>query len=254
MKSIHVPLLSTLLWGGFLFWSACALVVIPFHLGSLQITEGLGESSLARTLLLLSLHFDTLWFLLAAANGYLFIVEREGLAMARRRALTLLGGVTALVLLGATTGVPFGPYVYSERLGTRLLGILPGAVPFLWFTLLLGSAYTARALAGGNARAGILLTGLLTLLADLNLEPVAWRIRYYWFWYWGEATPPAWPPFANFMSWLGVGLFCGILFYRKMPPPGPALRLSARPVLAFAAINAVFLLAHMARAAGWVWK
>lgn len=231
------------------------MAVIPFHLGEVQITGGLGTGSLAQTLLLLLRYFEIVWFLLAAANLYLFAVQREGLAAARRGALPLLGGAAALTLLGAGTGFPFGPYAYSDRLGIRLLGILPVAVPFLWFTLLLGSAYTARALAGGRPRAGIALTGLLTLLADLNLEPVAWRIRSYWFWYYGQPDPPRWPPLANFASWLVIGSLFGLLFFRKRTPgrPGARHELLSRPVVIFLLVNAVFLLAHLARAMGWVW-
>ena len=53
-----------------------------------------------------------------------------------------LGGIVQTV--GATTGVPFGPIVYTERIGHRLFEPLPWAPPLLCLVALLNARGVAR--------------------------------------------------------------------------------------------------------------
>ena len=118
----------------------------------------------------------------------------------------LIGG--AAHLLGAVTGIPFGPFTFTTEIGPRLLGKLPWAVPLLWVVAVFNSRGVARLILRPWRKTktyGFWLIGLtaaLTMLFTLALDPFASRIKHYWFW-----TPAQFPltwqdaPLVNFLSW-----------------------------------------------------
>ncbi|MGH7710578.1 MAG: carotenoid biosynthesis protein, partial [Gemmatimonadaceae bacterium] len=60
-----------------------------------------------------------------------------------RRAATLFAVAVGLALgvelLGTSAGFPFGDYAYTSRLGPRVLGLVPFAIPLSWFYMLYSS-------------------------------------------------------------------------------------------------------------------
>lgn len=84
----------------------------------------------------------------------------------------------------------------------------------------------------------------VSVLTDLNLEFVAWKVRGYWVWYPHAATDvPGWPPLQNYVAWFVLSFLLTALL-----PPNYGLRLrrpaANRPILVLALMNALFLLVH----------
>ncbi len=115
--------------------------------------------------------------------------------------------------LGALTGIPFGPYVYTDNIGQMLFPTLPWAVALVWIVAILNSRGVARLMLRPWRKTrtyGFWVIGLATVLVvvlDLGLEPFATRVKNYWFWN-PTKLPLAWygAPFVNFLGWAVVAL------------------------------------------------
>lgn len=120
------------------------------------------------------------------------------------------GGISAL---GATTGIPFGPFAFGAEAGPQLFRTLPWAMPFLWIVAVLNSRGVARLIlrpwrkTHGYGYWLIGITAVQTVLFDVALDPFASRVRHYWLW-----TPTPFsltlqgaPP-VNFFGWTVVTL------------------------------------------------
>lgn len=125
------------------------------------------------------------------------------------------GGITALVIaalgflveyVGATSGLPFGRYSYTDLVQPQILGVVPIAICAAWMMTAVAAYEIARQLVfrrwGFNA--ALLLAATLVLVQDLQIETVAALVNHYWTWtdsgfYYGVPT-------ANFVAWWLVGL------------------------------------------------
>ena len=138
----------------------------------------------------------------------------------------------AIVGCGAASGIPFGMIHFTDRLGPKLFGKLPLAMPLWWVAILVTSRETARLILQPWRRKryyGFRIMGLAALLAvvvDLSLEPFAVSLKQYWIWQTTEHTL-CWysAPWANFVGWSASTVvllgFCSPWFIRKHPwhPP-----------------------------------
>lgn len=123
--------------------------------------------------------------------------------------IALLSG--AVLCLGAASGVPFGPVQFSERLGGRLLDLLPWPLPWLWVVVLINARGVARLIMRPWRRTGgygfwvIGIAGLLAAAFDLTLEPFAVRVKGWWTW---PAARTTWlwysAPWVSFLGWFAV--------------------------------------------------
>lgn len=125
--------------------------------------------------------------------------------------ILVIGG--AVQAVGALTGIPFGPFLFGERLGPRLFHPLPWAAPLIWVVALLNSRGVARLMMRPWRRMRtygfwvIGLTAAVTAIFDFGLEPFAARVQHYWIWnptkigfdYYGA-------PFICFISWAIVSV------------------------------------------------
>ncbi len=120
--------------------------------------------------------------------------------------IALVGG--AVHTLGALTGIPFGPFAYTEHFGQKLFEPLPWAVPMLWLVAILASRGVARLVLRPWRKVrtyGFWLIGVtvgLVVLFELSLEPFATQVQGYWAWHptklkleWYSA------PCVNFLGW-----------------------------------------------------
>lgn len=228
-------------------------MVLPLRLGEETVRGLLAErhAAWAETVSTLLLRgSDAVWIVLAAGVVYLAAAAAEGLPTARRWAAILLGGSALAEWIGARTGFPFGPYVYTDRFGWRMGGVLPFTIPLAWMIVALAGRYLTLWLKPEASRAQVALGAALAgVLTDANLEPIAWKERGYWLWYPGQvAHSSAFPPVQNYVSWF-VLMF--LLSY-ALPPNhalrAPGARLAARrPVLVLGLMNGLFVLVHAAR-------
>ncbi len=144
--------------------------------------------------------------------------------------IAVIGG--AAQYLGALTGIPFGPYVYTENIGQHLFGSLPWAVPVVWVVVVLASRGVARLILRPWRKTqtyGFRLMGLITLLVvlfDVGLEAYATRVQRYWFW---NPSKSDWynTHWYNFLGWAVTVLLIlafatpFLINKRPMAPPPP---------------------------------
>ena len=111
-------------------------------------------------------------------------------------------------LVGAQTGVPFGPFQYNVNLSPRLMDLMPPVFPLIWVTIIFAARGVARLILRPWRKINsygfwlIGITALLTALTDLALDPFATHQRRYWNWF-HTKLPLTWygAPLINFFSW-----------------------------------------------------
>ena len=158
---------------------------------------------------------DALLWMLAAAAALVGLARRlPGQNVLLSAALIAALSFT-IAVVADRTAVPYGPRVYSARLGEKILGV-PWPIPLIWIVILVTGRGVARLIMRPWRKTTyygfwvIGLTGLLALLLDLGLDPFAARVKRYWLW---QTSPDVlnWysAPWVNFLGWLATAL--GIL-------------------------------------------
>ncbi len=115
--------------------------------------------------------------------------------------------------IGALTGIPFGPYIYTDAAGSKFFNVLPWSVPVVWIIVILNARGVARLILRPWRKSrlyGFRLIGVtagLALVFDFGLEPFATQVKHCWLWQptklallW-HGTPP-----SNFLGWLVTAL------------------------------------------------
>jgi uncharacterized membrane protein len=114
--------------------------------------------------------------------------------------------------IGVLSGIPFGPYFYTESAGPKIFNVLPWSVPIVWIIVLLNARGVARLILRPwrkNRLYGFRLIGVtavLTLVFVFGLETYATQVNRFWLWQptkfalW-QGTPP-----SNFLGWLVTAL------------------------------------------------
>ncbi len=110
---------------------------------------------------------------------------------------------------GAATGIPFGPFTYTDTAGPRIFDTLAWPIPLLWIVAVLNSRGVARLILRPWRKLqtyGFWLIGItaaLTVMFDAALEPFAAAVKRYWLWS-PTKLPFAWygAPLTNFLGWL----------------------------------------------------
>lgn len=132
---------------------------------------------------------DIVFLLLAALVTFLLSARLCGAVRAAKISVTVMLVSAGAELLGARIGFPFGQYQYTENLGPLLLNLMPWIIPACWLTIVLNSFWVAyflfqRHLADPSARfLMFVVSALLAVLTDFNLEPVASLVKLYWIWF-----------------------------------------------------------------------
>jgi putative membrane protein len=109
----------------------------------------------------------------------------------------------AVEYAGVATGWPFGRYVYTDVLQPQVAGVVPLAICCAWIM----AAFAAFQIAGQLTRrpaARWLMTAMLVLVLDLQIETVATRVNHYWEWRTGGLFYGV--PLSNFVGWWLTGL------------------------------------------------
>ena len=235
------------LWILFLLWTAWIACVWTFALGDASL-DGVGNRDLRAVLVWIIGAGDIAWITLAAASVHLWLAETEGLSTARRWALIVGGGAAALGAVSALSGWPLGAIQYSTQLGMKL-GPVPVGLPLLWYALIVGARQTVLRWRPSAAPLPLALgTGALALLADVNIEPVAAKLRAFWLWRAADpAQPPVFtPPWTNYAAWFLAASALAFLLREERVAVSPR-RDTLRPVIIFLLLNAVFLAANLGR-------
>jgi len=138
---------------------------------------------------------------------------------------------------GVATGLIFGHYHYSDKLGYKL-GHVPLVIPLIWFMMMYPSYIIANLIGngrpvgdqGGTGRIiWLSLLGAATITAwDLAVDPVFSSLG---FWIWEDGGPYFGVPLHNFAGWL-MTTFTIFLVYRLwerktgIQPIGPVTTLT----------------------------
>lgn len=158
---------------------------------------------------------------LGAVAGLAFAMR----AIGTRPALAVFA-VTFVVSLGAELcgthfGVPFGAYAYTDRLGYKILDLVPFNIPASWFYMIVGClAICARLLPARDDATSrwwwAFVSGALLTAWDVLLDPAMVK-TYHWVWASPDlAQAPAWQrvigtpfiygmPLTNWLGWLLTG-------------------------------------------------
>jgi putative membrane protein len=159
-------------------------------------------------------------------------------------------------LLGTSTGLPFGPYGYTNQLGYKILGLVPFNIPTSWFFML----YCSLAICGRLLPAkddGIsrwwwaLIAGFVLTAWDVSMDP-AMVASVHWLWYLPPTEGmPLWQniligghfygmPLTNWLGWLLTGIIVSRVMLSIVPPSKWAKNVSPSNFpLGLYAVNAV---------------
>ena len=198
---------------------------------------------LRAVLLAIASGIDAVWIVLAAVHAYLALVRTNGLAVARRWSGLVLG---AGILLPAASGIfgwPLGAVFYPEHLGFKI-GPVPFGLPLLWLVIVLGARESAWRLLP-NAGHGVVActTGLLSVITDANLEPLAWKYRAWWLWYPTPGNHPDHAPWSNYATWLVAGTALAWMMRSEEIVPRVRQR-PYTPIATMVFLNALALASH----------
>lgn len=242
--------LAVMLWVFFVVISVATGVVWAFGIGDTQVANSVSNKDLQMTLLWLLRWLDFTWIMLAAINVYVCLAAREGLGQVRVWTVAVFVGVLALVMASGISGLPLGRIQYSLQLGPKI-GVIPIGLPFFWLAVFGGAREVALRLFPRMSYGQVaLLAGVVVLLTDLSLEPLAAKARGWWFW---RAHVPGEPP--GFTAPAYISLVWGALAWltalqlREKSVVASSRPRLWKPVLVLATFHAVFLAAHLGR---WV--
>jgi uncharacterized membrane protein len=116
-------------------------------------------------------------------------------------------------MIGAFTGIPFGPVTYTSESGLKLFGVLPWFLPLVWVLVILNARGVSRLILRPWRKLRVYgywligLTAVLTLIFILGFEPFATRVRDYWIW--GPTKLAVdWygTPLSDFLGWVVAAL------------------------------------------------
>ncbi len=152
---------------------------------------------------------------------FIFAVTHARAQMGARRMLIFLALTFAISFLfetlGVLTGVIYGPYFYTDRLGAKL-GVVPVLIPLAWFMMMYASNTVVEIIAGsatvravrdrwGLARALAwsawlaLLSAMAMTAWDLGMDPQNVAAGH---WVWTAGGAYFGIPVRNFIGWLAT--------------------------------------------------
>ena len=159
-------------------------------------------------------------------------------------------------LLGTSTGLPFGPYSYTNQLGYKIFGLVPFNIPTSWFYMLYCSlAICGRLLQAKNDNLSrwwwALVAGFVLTAWDVSMDP-AMVASAHWLWHLPPLDGMPWwqnlligghfygMPLTNWLGWLLTGIIVARVMLTIVPPTTWAAKVSPSnfPLVLYA-VNAV---------------
>ncbi|MEM8556529.1 MAG: carotenoid biosynthesis protein [Bacteroidota bacterium] len=151
------------------------------------------------------------WTYMAMLPLLTFLLYLPVLGWGRSVGFLLVGSLigAAAELAGTTTGLPFGPYMYTTWLGAKIAGHVPWFIPPSWYAVSVVCYDLAQRMRFGTV--GTLVGGaLLMVIWDVALDPA--MSKAFPFWIYPATVPPALADtfVADAFGWLFVGVFFGM--------------------------------------------
>jgi len=142
--------------------------------------------------------------------GFLFVLMHAWSSLGWRRTILLLALSTFISLamesIGVATGLVYGPYHYTDRLGPLFLGLVPYLIPVAWFLMMYPSLMIAKKLIHNRTSIVKLLLvaalgGIVMTSWDLVMDP-AMVLGGHWVWDGPLASRVYFGiPLQNFWGW-----------------------------------------------------
>jgi uncharacterized membrane protein len=180
------------------------------------------------------------------------------------RSVALFGTAAAIALtselLGTNTGLPFGPYHYTEMLGYRVGGDVPYVIPLSWsYMLFCCLAMCGRLIRSSKPWIWAMSAGVMLTAWDVPLEVHMTNVSPA-HWVWNLAASPSWipswltrpvfygMPFLNWVGWLLTATIIARVMLAIVPPERWRALVSpaAFPLVLYAA-NGIMPIATVAR-------
>jgi uncharacterized membrane protein len=117
--------------------------------------------------------------------------------------------------LGASTGFPFGEYLYTNVLGVSLFGV-PVIMSAAWTAVIINAVLLYSPL---NRIKRALWVGFWAMAFDLVMDPVAVKLN---FWQWAGEHPYYTVPLSNFIAWFVISALFSLLLPAKKMEFSPA--------------------------------
>jgi uncharacterized membrane protein len=140
--------------------------------------------------------------------AFSFAVLHAGLRIGWKRAALLLALTFGISLLfesvGVATGLVYGPYHYTAKLGYKFLGLVPLLIPLAWFMMMYPAYVIAVRLIPstwktGQWRLGVAALGGIAMTAwDLTMDPLMVAGKY---WIWDVKGVYFGIPLQNYWGW-----------------------------------------------------
>ena len=159
---------------------------------------------------------------LSTLMAFIFAIDHSSTRLGWRRALLLLGLTFAVSLffesVGVATGLIYGPYHYTDKLGYKFLGLVPLIIPIAWFMLSYPSFIIASRLMpnGKNIwawRLSVAAVGAVIMTAwDLAMDPMMVAGGH---WVWEVEGAYFGIPLQNYWGWW-LTIFVGFILFLSL--------------------------------------
>ncbi len=120
--------------------------------------------------------------------------------------LSIFGLTIIFEAIGVNTSIIFGDYFYSNILGFKILGV-PLVIGLNWTIVLVGLFTLTDNSVQLNVFFNSLIIGVLAVLFDYILEPVAIKLNY---WQWNANIVPM----KNYISWFIIAFIFGFIGFK----------------------------------------
>ena len=172
--------------------------------------------------------FTPILTLLAMAFALLHAGERMGWKRAALLLLLAFGVSLLFESVGVATGLVYGPYHYTDKLGVKFLGLVPLLIPAAWFMMIYpGWVIATRLLPSGRPtwawRLSVAALGGVVVTAwDLAMDPLMVHGEH---WVWEVAGGYFGVPLQNYWGWWVTLFVIYLLFsFISLETPSPVVR------------------------------
>ncbi|MFW9921371.1 MAG: carotenoid biosynthesis protein [Candidatus Thorarchaeota archaeon] len=111
--------------------------------------------------------------------------------------------------IGILTGFPYGGFHYTDRMGFKILGLVPWSVAFAFAPLVFGTI-TLSAQISKDARIALILSAAFLVVVDLVLDPAAVLLN---IWVWDIPGPYYGIPVTNYTGWYLTAFITSIIMH-----------------------------------------
>ena len=194
-----------------------------------------------------------LFMVLAAATTFGALARRLPLQNVLWSGALIATMATIIGTVSVTTGIPFGPHVFTDKLGAKIFDILPWSIPLAWFVMVVNCRGVARLIMRPWSKNKLLWflgygvdAAFWQCCSISTWNPMRRMVRHYWSWQ-TAGTVLNWysAPWVNFLgifvTVLSILAFTTPWLINKLPTKYPT---DYHPLILWQALNLYFSTAN----------